>query len=426
MPKLTKRVVEGIKPGEREVIVWDSELAGFGVRVQPSGRQMYILKYRVGGGRGGTIRKPSIGAHGVITVDQARATARRWLAAVAEGEDPSAGRQATREAPTIADLCERYLEEHARPHKKPRSVEGDERNIKNHIRPLLGRKKVHEVTRADIDRAVASIKAGRTARDAKTKKRGRSIVRGGPVVANRSLALLSKMFGLAERWGLRPGHSNPCLHARKYAERNRERFLSFDEIGGLGDSLAQAESDATVSQNAAAAIRLLVFTGCRVSEILTLHWDHVDFERACLRLPDSKTGAKVVHLAAPALDILAGLPRVKDNPYVLPGAREGAPMVGLKRPWGTVRASAGLDDVRLHDLRHSFASVGAGAGFSLPIIGKMLGHKQAATTERYAHLAADPVKAATEVVAGTLASAMRGKSLGEVVPLHGRRGQDAS
>jgi len=424
--KLTKRVVEGINPGEREVIVWDSDLPGFGVRVSPKGKRTYILKYRVGGGRGGTARKPKIGVHGVLTVEQARAKARQWLAEVAQGGDPGGDIQAGREAPTVTELCERYLEEHARPHKKARSAHEDERMIANHIKPRLGAKKVTDVTRADIDRTLAAIKAGRTAKDVKTRKHGRAIVRGGPIAANRTLALLSKMFNLAERWGLRPGYSNPCLHARKYPERRRERFLTQEEVGRLGEALAAAEADAGVSPAAAAAIRLLVFTGCRVGEILTLHWADVDFERVCLRLRESKTGAKVVYLAAPALDVLAALPRVEGNPHVLPGASDGAGLSGLKKPWARVCNLADLSDVRLHDLRHSFASVGAAAGVPLLIIGKMLGHSQSATTERYAHLAADPVKQAVETVAAVLDAAMRGAPRGELVPLPARRRGDGS
>jgi integrase len=322
---------------------------------------------------------------------------------------------------TVAELCERYLEEHARVHKRSRSVEEDERNIRNHLKPLLGLRRVGEVTRADVEHAIRAVREGKTARDEKTRRHGRRIVRGGPVAANRTLALLRTMFNLAERWGLRPDHSNPCRHVKKFPERNRERFLTRDELVRLGEALAEAEASGRESPAAIAALRLLLFTGCRVSEILGLRWAHVDFERGCLRLPESKTGAKVVHLAAPALKVLQGVPRRGRNPYVFRSSRPGKRLADLKGPWHRIRNAAELPDMRLHDLRHSFASVGAAAGLSLPMIGKMLGHKQAATTQRYAHLASDPVKQAVETVAGTIAGVLKGQPAADVVPLRERK-----
>jgi integrase len=217
------------------------------------------------------------------------------------------------------------------------------------------------------------------------------------------------MFNLAEKWGERPDGSNPCRHVEKYPEHKRERFLSEVELAQLGDALAKAEQDRSESPFVVAAIRLLVFTGARRNEILTLKWEHVDFERACFRLPDSKTGAKTVHLNAPTLELLSELPRIAGNPYVIPGERPGAHLVNIEKPWRRIRAQAGLDGLRLHDLRHSFASFGAGAGLSLPIIGALLGHTQAATTARYAHLAADPLKQASERVGREIAAAMKGR-----------------
>src|SRR5262249_40885663 len=194
---------------------------------------------------------------------------------------------------------------------------------------------------------------------------------------------------------------NPCRHVERFPQRPRERFLSAGELARLGEALAAWPG----SPYAAAAIKLLVFTGARLGEILGLEWDWVDLERGEARLPDSKTGAKTLHLPPPALEVLAGLPRLEGVPYVL-GARPGAACV--EEPWRRIRAVAGLDDVRLHDLRHSFASIAVAGGMGLPIIGKMLGHTQASTTQRYAHLASDPVKAAAATVAGTITAAMQG------------------
>lgn len=376
---------------------WDTEMRGFGVRVRPSGRKTYILKYRANGGRSGTIRKPAIGVHGNITCDEARGIAKQWLAEVARGGDPSGERKADRGTPTIAELCERYLSEHAEPHKKPRSVQEDRRNMRLHVLPTLASKKVSAVTRADVAKIHSSL-------------------RNRPGAANKVRALLSHMFALAETWGLRPDGSNPCRHVKKYPQRERERFLTADEWKRLADAL----NDPTKPPNAVAAIRLLAFTGCRLSEILTLRWDHVDFERALLRLPESKTGAKIVYLSAPALEVLVAITPIEDNPYIIVGRRPGLHLIDLQRPWQRIRGEARLKGVRIHDLRHSYASVGAGVGLSLPIIGKMLGHTQAVTTERYAHLAADPLKTAVERVGAEIAAAMKGER-GEVVELPRRK-----
>ena len=199
-----------------------------------------------------------------------------------------------------------------------------------------------------------------------------------------------------------------------------ERFLATEELARLGAVLSEAERTATELPSVIAAIRLLIFTGARLGEILSLQWRDVDFERACLRLPESKTGAKVIHLNAPAMEVLNGLAREEGNPWVIAGRLPGKPLVNLRRPWHRIREAAGLEDVRLHDLRHSFASVGVTSGLSLPMIGALLGHAQPATTARYAHLAADPLKQAADLIGDRIAAAMKGGS-GEVVELNGSK-----
>lgn len=382
--KLTKRAVEGLQREEKEFIVWDTEIPGFGVRVRPSGRRVYILKYRT---KKGTPRKPAIGRHGSITAEQARSIARTWLAEVHKGGDPAAETEAGRNAPSLSEFAERYMKQHAEVKKRPLSVAADERNLRNHILPKFGRKKLIDINRQDIIRFHHSLK-------------------DKPGAANRCVALLSKMFNLAEKWGLRPDGSNPCRHVEKYKERRMERFLSNDELARLGEVLAEVECTGTELPSAIAAIRLLLFTGCRRSEVLTLKWEHVDFERHCLRLPESKTGAKTVYLSPPALEVLTGMERQEGNPYVIRGAKPGSHLVNLTKPWHRIRAKAGLDDVRIHDLRHSFASVAVAGGLSLPLIGALLGHTQPQTTARYAHLAADPLRQATELVGRRIAAAM--------------------
>ena len=265
------------------------------------------------------------------------------------------------------------------------------------ILPKLGRRRVDSVTRADVSKFHHSL-------------------RSTPYKANRALALLSKVMNLAEEWGLRLDGSNPCRHVERYRERSRERFLSADEMVRLGNVLAEVERKSSEHPSAILAIRLLLLSGARKSEILNLTWQEVDLERACLRLTDSKTGQKVIPLGAPALELLGNAQRADGNAHVCWGNRPAAPLVGLQKIWERVRASADLEDVRIHDLRHSFASVGAAGGESLLIVGRILGHLESRTTERYSHLSADPLKQAADRISGEIAAAMNGKT-GELVRL---------
>jgi len=392
--KLTKRFVEAIRPGAADIFAWDNEVKGFGVRVKLSGRRSYIVQYRTAGNLS---RRLTIGAHGVFTPETARDRARDLLQAARKGADPAAERAEARKALSIAELAERYMAVHAVPKKKASSVRTDAINLRLHVLPALGNRKTADVTRADITRLHHAMAAT-------------------PGAANRTLQLLSKMFNLAERWGLRSDGTNPCRHVERNRERKMQRFLSADEMGRLGAALAEAERTQTHPSAVVAAIRLLCFTGCRAGEILTLRWEHVDFEGRRLNLADSKTGAKTIHLNAPALEVLAGIEQRPDNPFVL-ASRGQSYYQNLRRSWLALRKAVRLDGVRLHDLRHSFASVGAAGGLSLPMIGALLGHTQPATTARYAHLAADPLKQATDLIGQRIAAAMKGVGGAEVVSL---------
>jgi integrase len=394
--KITKRAVDALKLVDgAETTLWDSELKGFGIRMQRGGGKSYILHYRAGTGRGAPLRKLTIGRHGSPwTPEAARREATRLLGMIEDGADPAADKIDRKGAPTMAELAERFLAEHADSKRKGSTAAEYRRLLDKIILPALDKRKVADVTRADV------AKLHHANRDA-------------PYQANRVLAVLSKMFNLAERWGLRQDGSNPCRHVEKFGERKRERMLSPVELAQLGDALAAYSG----SPYAVAAVKLLIFTGARLGEVLALRWEWIDFERGEARLPDSKTGAKTLHLPPPALTVLAALPRLDGNPHVIAGQKAGAAMVNLEKPWRAIRDAAGLDDVRLHDLRHAFASVAASSGMGLPIIGKMLGHTQAATTARYAHLASDPVKAAAATVAGKIADAMGGRDSAMVVRL---------
>jgi integrase len=231
-------------------------------------------------------------------------------------------------------------------------------------------------------------------------------LRDRPYQANRALGVLSKMLNLAEEWGLRPDGSNPCRHVKKYREEKRERYLTNEELRRLGTALADANRNKIETPFALGAVGLLILTGARLTEVLTLRWDYVDLENAVLRLPDSKTGPKLIYLNDAAIKLLGTMPKAAGNPFVIAGGKPGARLVNLQKPWRRIGASAKLDGVRIHDLRHTYASFGAGAGMSLPVIGKLLGHSQPATTARYAHLAADPMRAASNVVGAEIAAVM--------------------
>jgi integrase len=444
--KIGKRAVDALStPEGGEVILWDDQLAGFGIRARAGGAKTYLVRYRPGGGRRAALRTYTIGKHGSPwTPDKARHEAERVLTLVKQGKDPQAEKMKARAGATMREFGASVLGE-LRGKKKARTVGEYARLFDKLVYPAIGARKVADVGRPDIARLHASL-------------------RTTPYQANRVLAVLSKAFSIAERDGIRPTGSNPCRHVEKFKEVERERILSAIELAALGDAIAAYDG----SIYAAGAIRLMLLTGARRSEILGLKWDWIDLVRGEARLPDSKTGTKTLHLPPPALKVLAGLPRVEGNPHIFVGNRKGAAFVNIAKPWGAIRKLAtvrlwaasdqqgvtaligglanglgraptieecrvaatraeielprGLDDLRLHDLRHAFASVAASSGMGLLIIGKILGHAQAKTTERYAHLQADPVKAAAAAVAGKIAGAMNGEEAGEVVSMTKRKG----
>jgi len=416
--KLTKTQVDAMTAEGARAYLWDTELKGFGLSVTPNGAKSYILQYRPsGGGRSAQKQRITIGKHGSPwTPDTARAEAKRLLGIVALGGDPAGERRADRRAATIGELIDLYLAEGCA-HKKPRTLIADRARFEHHIRPALGTRKVADITRADIERLMADVIAGRNVKLAEGPRQPGSVPRGGKGVAGQVVTLMGTLFGFAIKRGIRP--DNPAHGIEKPKVRKMERFLTAEEIARLGAAL-DAEEEATGNPFPAAAIRLLLLTGARRSEILELRWAWTDFERGALFLPDSKTGAKTIHLNAPAAFLLNALPRVGGSPLVFPGEREGKGLGGIDKVWFRIRDAAGLSDVRLHDLRHSAASIAAAKGASLLLIGKVLGHRQATTTERYSHLSADPVKATAELIGTHVADALglSGKEAGaEVVPI---------
>ncbi len=397
--RLTKRVIDGARY-ERETgahYLWDTEIAGFGMRVYPSGRKAFVVTYRVRGKQ----RFLTIGRYGELTLFEARGKAHEILGQARRGEDPAAERNSYRRAPTMKDLAERFMTEYSRVHNKPGTIANQQRIWERFLLPRFGDRKVVDITRAEIQALHTEL--------AET-----------PGMANLVRSQISKALNLAELWGWRPDGSNPCRHVKLYKIEKRERFLSETELARLSEVLAESERTQTVSPYSIAAIRLLILTGCRVSEILHLRWQDVDFEGHCLKLPDSKTGAKTVYLNGPALQLLSNLERLDDNPHVLPGKFEGRPLEGLG-VWMRIRRDAGLEGVRIHDLRHSYASFGVGLGLPLQQVGKLLGHSQIATTERYAHLADDPIRKANEQIGDHIWAVMSGKPKAEVVAIGAQR-----
>jgi integrase len=407
--KITKRVVDAAQKQSATYLVRDSEVKGFVLVVTPAGAKSYAVDYRAGSGRGAPKRRVTIGKHGSPwTPETARIEAKRLLAEVAAGRDPATARQQQRDALTFGELIELYLAEGAG-HKKPSTLKSDRGRIEHHLRPLLGELRADRIGRTEIERMRNAVAAGKTAEKVASAERRRpgSIATGGKGAAAQCVALVGSIYAFAIGRGLCA--DNPARGVKKAPVRKVERFLSEAEIGRLAEALV-AEAQRSGNPYPPAAIKLLLLTGCRKGEIANLRWEHVDFERECLRLPDSKTGAKVVYLNAPARALLQELPRMAVGPRVIPGMRADGAGPAIDKVWSRVRKAAGLADVRLHDLRHSFASVGAAGGLSLPIIGALLGHKHATTTARYAHLSADPLPAANDAVGARIAAAMNRKA----------------
>ena len=410
--RITKRLVNQILIGNREKFVWDADLTGFGVRVQPSGTKSYVIRYRAGSGRSAPTRRMTLGSTRKITPDQARGLAKKLLGSVAHGVDPAAERAAETRAETLHELAELFLAEHV-DSKLRSSTRALYRDILERlVLPNLGMRKADKITTNEV----ARIHAG---------------MHEHPYQANRMLAVVASMYSFAAKRKILSSESNPVRGIQRYRESGRERFPTSRELTRLGDAIHEGETiglpydideqrpqskhapkqpnrRTMLDPHAAAALRLLIFTGARLREILTLRWDWVDLERGLLLLPDSKTGKKAIVVNAPAAKILAELPRT--GAYVIGGKSAGTsqekPRADLQRPWHAVMRRAGLTAVRIHDLRHTHASVGAGAGLGLPIIGKLLGHARATTTARYTHLDVDPLRRASEHIGRQLAMAM--------------------
>lgn len=401
--RLSLSVVNGAKPREKDYFLWDADLKGFGLKVCAGGRKSYVCKYRVGTGRGAPTRRMTIGAHGSPwTPDAARKEAAKILGQVAQGADPAKAKQADKAVLTVSELCDRYLEVGVGT-KKASTLATDRGRIERHIKPLLGHRRITDVTRADVSQFMRDVAEGKTAADVKTGKRGRAIVKGGKGTATRTVGLMGGIFSFAidAGWLI----ENPVRGVKRFRDRRSERYLDADELARLGKALAEAVEQGE-SPYALAIIRLLVLTGARKSEIERLKWREVDRRSQFLRLEDSKTGQKLIILSPAAQAVLDSIPHNEQSEFVFPSSRSDGWYQGTAKVWRRIKQESNLNDVRLHDLRHTFASAAVASGLNLPVIGALLGHADSATTARYAHLAPNPVRVAANDTASRITALM--------------------
>jgi integrase len=378
--RITSQVVAALKPpvaGNR--VVWDRDLTGFGVRITAAGAVSFVLRYVLHGRE----RRYTIGRHPDLSPSAARLQATALRGAIVAGKDPLEARHEAREAPTMAELCDDYMERHARPKKRQSSADDDESLIRLYVKPNLGNRKVLAVGRREVDELHQSLK-------------------DRPYQANRVLALLSKMFNLAVQWGWRT--DNPVKGIGRFHEEKRDRWASTEEMAALGKALSEYPD-----RRIGLALVLILLTGARKSEVLKATWDQFDLTRGVWTKPSHHTKQKKtehVPLNRTALRIVSGLKaerakqigegNLKEFPFLFPGDKPGMPLYDLKGAWKKICEAAGLENIRMHDLRHTFASHLVSTGHSLPMVGKLIGHTQASTTQRYAHLADAPLRHATE------------------------------
>lgn len=450
--KIGRAFIAKLKPVAKRTFYWDADVRGLGIDARPSGQKSWVLRYRPhGGGRKVTERRMTLGpVDDSMLPEAARKRANELLARVRLGEDPARDRAEARKALTLAEVAGKWMVEHVGAKRKGNTESFYRGQLDVHVLPALGSRPAVDVIRADVARLHRQIgEKKRTASRPSAKRAPATRSTGGPATANRMLKTVSSLYGWAARMGLVPEGVNPARGVEPFGEEGRERFLTPEEMGRLGDALRLAETTGLpwiVDESKPAArlkhapsrenrreviptavtnaVRLLILTGCRLREILHLRWAEVDFTRGMLRLGDSKTGKKTVVLGAPALALLRAMAEERVGAYVIAsstaGLTEETPRADIQRPWKAICRAAGLDGLRVHDLRHSFASVGADGGLGLPVIGKLLGHSDAKVTQRYAHLSASAERRAADAIGAEIAAAM-GLESGNVVSLDRRR-----
>lgn len=414
--KLTREVCENATPRDAQYEIWDSELAGFGLRIMPSGLRSFIVRYRAGGGGRTAIRRTyTLGRHGILTIDQARKQGKAILGAVANGQDPGEKRIAKRGELLISQLRDLYEERGCIIQRgrrigepmKPLTKRYTLARIDHHIVPLLGRRRLSDVRAADVEQFVRDVAAGKTARDEKTGPRRRIIVRGGEGAARKAVRDLSAMFSFAIRHDL--ADTNPVQNAAvRKTDNQNERFLTLEEVQRLGAAFTKLEAEGA-NPKAIGIARLWALTGCRRNEITELTWDEVDLDRGFLLLQNTKTGRSIRPLGLAAIEILRGIERQEGSPYVFPATTGDSFYQGAKRVWVNAKALAQLPDITPHTLRHTMGSTSTSVGQALALTGAILGHSNPRSTAIYAHVDLRPAKRAAERASSRIAAAMAGK-----------------
>lgn len=384
--KLSKKMIDAFEATGKLEYLWDAEVKGFGVVITPAGSKSFILNYRNQDNRS---RRKTIGKYGKLTVEQARDIARDLTYRIAKGDDPVQQDEWQRNQPTFEEVAKRFLDDHSAIRSRPATHASNVQILAHMLLPHFGKMKIRSIERKDIYDYLA-------------KNRQR------PIGANRSLACMSSIMSKAELWGYRDRNSNPCFGVERFPENRRERFLSEQEFAALESAMQRAERNLTESPHVLAMFRIMMHTGCRPGEARHLKWDYVDFTNRVIRLPKEATKEKrpkTLFITPYIEGVLKNIRRMEGNPYVIVSERnDGKPIADVKKPWDRIKKAAGITtELHLHDLRHSHASMANALGYSLPMIGALLGHTQAQTTLRYAHLATDHLRQAAEDISNRIA-----------------------
>jgi len=419
MPKLTKRAADALRSAHKgkDVVHWDEDLPGFGLRLKASGAASWVIQYR---NQQGHSRRLTLGSASRLTPDEARKEARGLLAGVDRGKDPARERSEIRNAATVAELCDQYLAA-GKARIKPSTLANDRARINAHILPLLGRKAVATLRPVDVERFFLDVLQGKTAkelpRDKKTGRRAKGApIKGGAGAAGRALDLLGTILQRAVRDGLLT--NNPALGIERPKRKPVKPPFSFDAVASVGKALRERE--AMEAASAIRAVQTLILTGCRRMEVLTLRWRMVDAGAHCFRFPDTKTGPQIRPVGAAALACLGGFKpeKVKPDDFVFPGSGKAGYFVGLPKAWARIAKTAGVDGVSIHGLRHWFASAATEMGYSELIIALLLGHSGRGITSRYANAPDTALIAAADRISSRLANALRGHPPSKVISLH--------
>ena len=375
--KLNKTNISALKSTDKDKFYWDDDLKGFGLRVSPQGKKSFIVQYR----KNGRSKRIRIGQFGRITAFNARRDARILLGEIAQGNSPADKARVKRNSPTFDEVAQRFIKDHIELRLKPNTQLDYKQILRRYLIPTFGPRRVSDIAYKDIYELHLKLK-------------------DKPTQANRCVSVLSKILNMCSRWGYRNGMENPCVQIERYKEKKHNRFLDQDELSRLWAALDQYEQSKEISAYAVFAFRLLILTGCRLGEIRTLKWEYIKGKH--IEFPDSKTGYKRLPINNEVIAILGTIPKQENNEYVICGSVEGQPVINLQKSWRRIRAKAALDEVRIHDLRHTFASHAVMGGTSLAIVSKLLGHSQIATTMRYAHLADKELLEASQNIGSNL------------------------